>query len=190
MVDGGTVTGHLRSVRADLRLILVGEMPRDCSICGHAERLQIDREIIAGLPYRDISGRFELSKSAVERHANGHIAAAVARSSDASVVITADFLVREIRTLREVTLGILEEARNAGDHATSLGAVARLEKQAELCGRLAGELVERHAIEQRSILIDSEWVRLRSLVVTALLPFPEAGRAVLAALQLEASALR
>jgi hypothetical protein len=161
-------------------------MPRDCTICGHAEREQIDREIIAGLPYRDISGRFALSKSAVERHANGHIAAAIARAAGASIAITADLLVSEVRTLREVTLGILEEARVVGDHAASLNAIARLEKQAELCGRLAGELVERHAVEQRSILIDSEWMRLRSLVVAALLPYPEAGRAVLAALRIEA----
>ncbi|MBV8831305.1 MAG: hypothetical protein JO108_18990 [Acidobacteriaceae bacterium] len=46
--------------------------------------------------------------------------------------------VRAPRPLREVTLGVLEEARAADDHDIALRAIARLEKQAELCGRLAG----------------------------------------------------
>jgi hypothetical protein len=43
------------------------EMPRVCSVCSHAERVAIDQERIGGPPCRDISGRFGLSKSAVER---------------------------------------------------------------------------------------------------------------------------
>jgi len=157
-------------------------MPRLCTICDHLQRAQIDREIIAGLPYRDISGRFELSKSAVERHANGHIAAAVARAADFDDALTAKTLVSEIRTLREVTLGILEESRSEGDHSAALGAIARLEKQAELCAKLAGELVERRIVEQRSIVVDAEWIRLRGLILGALAAYPDAASAVRAAL--------
>jgi hypothetical protein len=156
-------------------------MPRTCSICGHEERAQIDREIIAQVPYRDISGRYGVSKSAVERHASGHIPAAIARAAEVSV-ITAGQLVGELRTLRDVTIGILSEARGEGDHSAALGAVARLEKQAELCARLAGELVERHEVSARALVFDAEWVRLRGLMFSALRPFPEASAAVRLAL--------
>ena len=158
-------------------------MSRTCSICNHLERDPIERDLIAGQPYRDIAGRFEVSKSALERHvSSGHIAAAIARAADASEVIRAGQLVQEVRTLRETTLGILEESRHAGDHAAALGAVRSLLQQAELCGRLAGELVERHEVTARALVLDAEWVRLRGLVVSALAPFPDALLAVAAAL--------
>ena len=123
-------------------------MSRTCSVCNHVERVAIDREIVGGKPYRDIAGRFEVSKSAVERHAQSHVAAAIARAAELET-ITAGQLVGELRTLREVTLGILEEARGEGDHPAALAAISRLERQAELCGKLAGELVERHELAAR-----------------------------------------
>ena len=157
-------------------------MPRLCSLCTHPERLDIDKAIIAGLPYRDISGRFGVSKSAVERHAGEHVAPAIARASTLRDQVTADALIAELRTLREVTLGVLEEARAADDHDIALRAIARLEKQAELCGRLAGELVERQRIETVSVLFSEQWLRLRPLILGALLPFPEAHAALESAL--------
>ena len=96
--------------------------------------------------------------------------------------ITAGQLVGELRTLREVTLGILEEARGEGDHPAALAAISRLERQAELCGKLAGELVERHELAARSLVLDVEWQRLRGVLLSALMPYPEALCAVRLAL--------
>ena len=157
-------------------------MGRSCTLCAHADREQIDREIISGLAYRDIAGRFEISKSAVERHAGEHLSDAIARSAECRDRVTADRLIAELRTLREVTLGVLEEARSEKNHSVALGAIARLEKQSELVGRLAGELVDRSRVEHVAVLFTAEWQRLRPLLVKALLPYPEAHAAVVAAL--------
>ncbi len=157
-------------------------MGRPCTLCVHADREQIDREIIAGLPYRDISGRFELSKSAVERHAGEHLAEAISRASDLRDRVTADRLIGELRVLRETTLGILEEARSEKNHGAALQAIARLEKQAELVGRLAGELIDRTRSEQVSVVFSDQWLKLRPRLMAALLPYPEAAVAVVSAL--------
>lgn len=158
-------------------------MGRTCSICNHQDREQINSEIVAGLAYRDIAGRFELSKSAIERHAGEHIPDLIGRGRELRAWLNADQLVGELRVLRETTLGILEESRTAGEHAVSLSAIHRLEKQAELCARLLGELVERQRVETIDLQVAEKWIRIRSLIVKCLDPYPEARAALLLALE-------
>lgn len=157
-------------------------MANRCTVCGHADRLVIDKELIGGLPYRDISGRYGVSKSALERHASGHIAATISRARDLREWLNADQLVGELRVLREVVLGVLEEARAAGDHSVALAACARLEKQAELVARLLGELVERQKVEMVDAAASTEWARLLPCILRSLAPYPEARAALVAAL--------
>ena len=168
----------------DCRHAFLGaKMPRICTICSHAEQTQIDQELVRGLPYRDIAGRFAISKSAVERHASEHLASAIARVGELRDRIHADTLIGELRVLREVTLGILEEARESANHGTALRAIARLEKQAELVARLAGELVERQRVETVAVIFSEQWQKLRPALVKALLPHPEAAAALEAVLE-------
>ena len=92
------------------RAMDTGCMGRPCTVCSHNSREEIDTSLIGGSPYRDVAGRFGLSKSAIERHASEHLIAAIARVADISPV-TAASLIAELRVLRETTLGVLEEAR-------------------------------------------------------------------------------
>jgi len=180
--DSGVRVRRISLLACLLGSRLVG-MGRSCSVCGHSERSQIDKEIIAGIAYRDISGRFQLSKSAVERHANGCIAAVVSRSRELVDQVTAETLAGELRTLRETTLGVLEEARSSSDHNLALKAIARLEAQAELCAKLLGELVERQRVESIDVTVTERWTRIRGVILVALEPFPEARAALLLALE-------
>ena len=134
--------------------------------------------MIAGSPYRSVASEWGLSKSAVERHASEHLVAAIARAGELRDRINADALIAELRVLREVTLGVLEEARQSEMHAVALKAIARLEKQAELVGRLAGELVERQRVEMVSVAFAAEWQQLRPRIIAALQPYPEAAAAL------------
>jgi hypothetical protein len=43
-------------------------MPRSCSICRHPERRDIEADLKAGIPYRDIARRRNISKDALSRH--------------------------------------------------------------------------------------------------------------------------
>ena len=84
----------------------------------------------------------------------------------------------ELRSLGETTREILAEARSEGNHVAALSAAARLERQIELVARLAGELVERRIVEERTLVLDAEWIRIRSLLLSAMRPYPEALAAV------------
>ena len=153
-------------------------MARTCTLCTHADRLEMERDIIHGKPYRDIAGRFGVSKSAVERHAGDHLTDQLVKAAEADGKITAGRLIAELRALRETTLGVLEEARQQENHGIALQAIARLERQAELVGRLAGELVERQRVEVTQVLLTERWVSLRAAIVRALLVHPLALEAV------------
>jgi hypothetical protein len=48
-------------------------MPRTCTICRHPERLDIEANLRAAVPYRDIACRHNISKHALSRHRLNHI---------------------------------------------------------------------------------------------------------------------
>ncbi len=48
------------------------------TVCNHAQRPEIDREITRGLPYRALAEKFGLSPSALRRHAK-HLAGVLER---------------------------------------------------------------------------------------------------------------
>lgn len=53
-------------------------MPRVCTVCAHPARLAIDRALVASSdPYRDIAGRYGLTRSALVRHKADHVTAAI-----------------------------------------------------------------------------------------------------------------
>lgn len=129
-------------------------MPRKCSICTHPERDSINRAIVAGDSYRDIAGRFGVSRSAVERHVNGHLPAALVEAQQASEVARADDLLAEMRGLKDKALRILEKAEKAGKLGTALQAVRETKGCVELLARL---LIE---VENRRLAADArkeEW---------------------------------
>ncbi len=43
-------------------------MDKRCTVCNHAERPEIDRLLIRGVPYRALAEQFGLSSSALRRH--------------------------------------------------------------------------------------------------------------------------
>ncbi len=53
-------------------------MNKRCTVCNHAERSEIDRQLIRGLPYRALAAQFGLSASALRRHTK-HLAGALDR---------------------------------------------------------------------------------------------------------------
>src|SRR5262245_7292530 len=44
-------------------------MPRACTVCSHTQRDAIDQDLAGYLSYRDIAQHYDVSKSAVMRHA-------------------------------------------------------------------------------------------------------------------------
>jgi hypothetical protein len=51
----------------------VDRMPRNCIVCRHAKRHEIEDDLRAGLSYRDVARRHNISKDAVSRHRASHV---------------------------------------------------------------------------------------------------------------------
>jgi hypothetical protein len=83
--------------------------------------------------------------------------------------------VKQLKVINQVSVAILHEARQAGDPGTALKAVDRLLRQIELQAKLLGELDERPTV---NILVSGEWVSIRTALLAALGPYPDARTAV------------
>jgi hypothetical protein len=51
----------------------VDRMPRTCTICRHVQRHQIEADLQAGLPYRDVARHHDISHHALWRHWANHV---------------------------------------------------------------------------------------------------------------------
>jgi hypothetical protein len=69
--------------------------------------------------------------------------AALVKAKEASEQVEAGTLFERLRALNQETQAILREARESGNNAIALQAIARAERQLELAARLLGELDQR-----------------------------------------------
>jgi hypothetical protein len=154
-------------------------MPRHCTVCTHPNRERIDALLVGGEPYRDIAQQFGVSFYAVHRH-KSHLNGALLRAKEVRDVAHADNLLEQVRSLQRKALSILSQAERSGNLKTALLAIREARGCLELLGKLAGELQSAPTV---NILISPEWVRLRTLILEALEPYPDARLAVAGALR-------
>lgn len=156
-------------------------MPRTCTVCSNPEREAIDRALLSGEPNRRIAAHHAVSEQAVRRHKADHLPARILKAHEAEEVADADALLSRLRGLNCETAAILKEAREEGskDNELALKAIARVEKQIELEGRLLDVLNDRPTV---NILVSPEWLAIRAAMLDALAPHPEARASVSARL--------
>lgn len=92
-------------------------MPRTCTICSHPDRRRIDALLVEQVPNRRISTQFDVSESAVRRHAASHLpkiaveAATDERQYDHH---------RKLKILEKTLYSVLTRALKAEDDAMAL----------------------------------------------------------------------
>lgn len=169
-------------------------MSRKCSICNHPKRDEIDKRLLRGDTRARIAQEFAVSAFALDRHFKNHLVRAIAPrahplaqvspETDVPEILRADALVEELHRIRTKTHELLEKASNAGStHAFGSPAqyLREMREQLRLLAELEGRLREDREM-QVNILINPEWVQLRTLILEALEPYPEAKEAVANAL--------
>jgi predicted transcriptional regulator len=162
-------------------------MSMTCSICKHPERASIEAAIALGTSYRDIAGRFGLSKSAVERHASEHVTQEIKQSQAAQDEARAFDVVKQLREINDVARTIMRESLANKKNGTALFAIDRIQKQLELQAKLLGDLNE---APQVNVWVMPEWRAIEATIVRSLRPYPDARLAVANALgQLEHAGL-
>lgn len=141
-------------------------MPRTCTIRAHPERDALEAAMVAGETLRDIARRFRVGKDTA-RHKADNLPERLAKAHEVEEVDDADALLSRLRGLNRETAAILKEAREEGskDNELALKAIACVEEQIELEGRLLDVLNDR---PQVNILVSPEWLTVRGAVFDAL----------------------
>jgi hypothetical protein len=152
-------------------------MPRVCLICTHSDRALIEQGMIDNVPYRNIAKQFGISKPSISRHKK-HMGQALAKSKDAKEIANGDRLIKQLEHLQSKTIDILNQAEEQADRRTALSAIREARGNIELIAKLLGELRESQVIN-----INPQWIELRTLIIRALEPYPEAKSNVVKALE-------
>ena len=154
-------------------------MPRVCTVCAHPDRPAVDQALVNHRSFRNIAERFGLSSQALLRHHDAHLPETLVKAQEQEDVRHAIDHIAQFKAINAATLAILKDARHAGEHDLALKAIDRVQKQIELQAKLIGELDDRPQI---NLLVAPEWLAVRSALLVALAPFPEARAAAAKAL--------
>jgi hypothetical protein len=156
-------------------------VPRSCTVCSHEARAEIDRALVAGQSSYVLADRYSsLSRPAIERHKANHLPASLVMAQAAEEVAQADSLLEQVRDLQSRAYGILDKAEAADDLRTALGAIREARGNLELLAKLLGELDECPTL---NVTVSPEWLELRTVIVGALEPHPQARESVVRAIE-------
>ena len=155
-------------------------MGRQCTVCNHKSLEEINNQLLDNPEYRKIALKFHLSEWALRRHKESHIPKALAKSQEAQEMAQANRLLEDLKTVRKRTEGLLDKAEKAGEIRAWPGFLRELREQIKLMAELEGKLAANPP--QINITLNAEWIELRTIMLTALDPFPEAKLAVANAL--------
>jgi hypothetical protein len=155
-------------------------VPRSCTICEHPDRESIDKALVGDVSNRSVASLYDVSEAAVRRHKSNHLPAKLVLAQQAEEAAEAGELLDQVQDLQARTLAILEAAEETSQHRTALAAIREARSNLELLAKLLGELDDRPQI---NVLVSSEWLELRAVIVGALQPHSEARGAVLAAIE-------
>lgn len=171
----------------------MGKTGPQCSICKHKSRHQIEIGLAHGISHSALARRFNVSADAVGRHAANHLSPAMraailtaqapsAIDLDALQALESEGLLSQLVHQRARLQQHVSMAVDYGDVKAAVSAEGAITANLALVGKLLGMIVQRHDVRSTSLLVSPDYLKLRSTLIAALRPFPEAARAVGAAL--------
>src|SRR3954454_9012343 len=96
-------------------------VPRTCTICRHADREAIERLLVERVPYRAIASQHGVSKPALQRHAENHLASAIAEAHAAEDTTRGEHLLARLHELLDEAAGVLARAERGGGDRLGFG---------------------------------------------------------------------
>lgn len=166
---------------------------RPCMVCAHEKRHHIELGLVNRVNLKALAARFDVSIHALKRHSANHLSP-VQRAALLSASRTPEIDLEALRTSESENLLaqlVAQRARlqhhsefalDIGDVKAAIAAESAIRENLALVGKLLGQLVTRHEVRSTSLLVSPDWLKVRDKLIAALQPFPEASRAVGAAL--------
>lgn len=157
-------------------------MARTCSVCTHEQVEAINLSLLSGsMSIRRIAEKFGLSVGAVHRHKQ-HMQAQMIQAEPVDVTDTSNIM-RQIQELNQRADMLYRSAVQANDRMNTVRALKELRELLILYARLTGELNTQQNVIHQHLHVSPEWASLRSVMLKALQPYPEARAALVAALE-------
>ena len=146
-------------------------MARECSVCIHSDREQIDMALVAGVSNRIIAARFNVGVSAVQRH-RAHIPKAMAKAKAVEEVARSGDLLDTTMSLLNEAQEITSESREAGDLRTALDGIGKITNILKLLMAVTLALADRK--DQGPDLSQSpEYHQVMKIILEELGPHPD-----------------
>lgn len=163
-----------------------------CTVCAHGDRAALEHARAAGMPLDKLARRYGLSKPAVQRHCARHIPAAMRDKNAAIALIGAECDLKQLREqesdglLRNIAgqRGALYKLLDGeGDKKIAVAIHARITANLELGARVLGQVAGQVNNVTNNLVLSVHYLSHRSRILAALKNYPEARRAVAAALR-------
>ena len=155
-------------------------MGRTCTICSHEERHQINVALVHREPYRHIAARHGVSTGALQRHSREHLPALLVKAYEAIERDDAEDLAGEVNKIKEDVHRLKAKAEDEGDLRAALLGCDKALKALELRAKIE-QLIQ--TAPTFNIHLNTEWIDLRTAILRALAPHPEARDSFLKALK-------
>jgi hypothetical protein len=158
-------------------------MGRKSKIESHPDCKKIITLLASGVEYSKIIQDYpELTWFDLDYYSKNKLPEIISKSPELKAevegIIGTDTLA-EVRALKTRAMDILDQAQKAGDLKTALIGIREARGCLETCLKAEGQIDDRPQI---NITLNAEWIALRTTIITALEPFPDARRAVIDAL--------
>jgi hypothetical protein len=164
-----------------------------CSCCASPHRREIDLALVARVSCKVIARRFEVSCDSVERHAKNHLSAvqiaALATNLRPSAIdldalreSEGSSLLGQLLAQRATLQTIGAAAFEAKNYQAAVAAERAVTNSLDLLSKVLGLIISKHEVKSTALLVSPDYLELRHVLVEALKPYPEAARAVGAAL--------
>lgn len=154
-------------------------MARQCTVCAHADKDKIDTQLVGGATLDAVSKTYGLTVAALQRHQKNHIPQRLVKAQDAKEIAAADTLMDRVAELDRKAEDVYTRALNANNLTAAIQSVRELRGVTELYAKITGEIQQQTIT---NIVVMPEWVTLRSAILRALEPYPEALQAVINAI--------
>jgi hypothetical protein len=155
-------------------------MGRTPVVKGAKKEQQVREMLLDKKPIRAIARDTGFSRKAIETYRDESLPEKLIQARNIKDIAEADDVVEQIRSIQTRTLAVLDEVESEGDHALFFKGIREVRENAKLSAELAGKLATQPQVV--NFTMNVEWIELRTIMMTALDPYPEARLAVANAL--------
>lgn len=154
-----------------------------CKACNFPAHEEHDKALLTGkLSDSEYARLVGCTPPSIGRH-RAHISATLLKAAEIEAVANGDTLLGQLKEARDRTLSLLnkaEEAENVKAFGPPVSYLREIREQLKLLAELEGRIAAQPTI---NITVSAEWVELRTVIISALDPFPQAREAVVHAIR-------